>query len=210
MTTTNPNEHMDPSTIAESVGRGLGRKLNRDSMLAKYQYEYKALHFPRLLQDETVPEADKAIIRNMLTKPWNLYVYRHSALTEKSQFLTESTLRDHARWTMTSKMPSVYVHYFGTESAKKILFRCLRVYLFYLDSLITALLFGSGVTNSPPPINHFSTSSVVITFWLFLFASSLLWFFSFINRSMSSVVKFAVSSSIASISSVVRPPTNKN
>jgi integrase len=104
-----------------------GQKLNRDSMLAKYQYRYKASYFPKLLQGDgdecssTVPEADKAVIRNMLTKPWNLYVYRHSALTEKSQILTESTLRDHAGWTMTSKMPTVYLHYFGTESAKKLL-----------------------------------------------------------------------------------------
>jgi integrase/predicted nucleic acid-binding Zn ribbon protein len=112
-----------------------GQKLNRDSMLAKYQYRYKASYFPKLLQEDnivdeespssvvssTVPEADKSIIRNMLTKPWNLYVYRHSALTEKSQILTESTLRDHAGWTMTSKMPTVYLHYFGTESARKLL-----------------------------------------------------------------------------------------
>jgi integrase len=98
-----------------------GKKLNRDSLLAKYQYQYKASHFPRLLQDQTVAEPDKAVIRNMLTKPWNLYVFRHSALTEKSQILTESTLRDHAGWTMTSKMPTVYLHYFGTESAKKLL-----------------------------------------------------------------------------------------
>jgi hypothetical protein len=99
----------------------IGMKLNRDSLLAKYQYQYKAIHFPRLLQDPTVPEPDKAVIRNMLTKPWNLYVFRHSALTEKSQILTESTLRDHAGWTMTSKMPTVYLHYFGTESSKKLL-----------------------------------------------------------------------------------------
>jgi integrase len=106
-----------------------GQRLNRDSMLAKYQYRYKANYFSKLLQKDndddgsssTVPEPDKAIIRNMLTKPWNLYVYRHSALTEKSQILTESTLRDHAGWTMTSKMPTVYLHYFGTESAKKLL-----------------------------------------------------------------------------------------
>jgi integrase len=105
-----------------------GQKLNRDSMLAKYQYRYKASYFPKLLERDngddstsTVPEADKSVIRNMLTKPWNLYVYRHSALTEKSQILTESTLRDHAGWTMTSKMPTVYLHYFGTESAKKLL-----------------------------------------------------------------------------------------
>jgi len=98
-----------------------GQKLERDSLLAKYQYRYKAVYFPKLLGSETVPEADKAMIRNMLTKPWNLYVFRHSALTEKSQFLTESTLRDHAGWTMSSKMPTVYLHYFGTESAKKLL-----------------------------------------------------------------------------------------
>ncbi len=99
----------------------IGKKLNRDSLLAKYQYQYKAIHFPRLLLDQTVAEPDKAVIRNMLTKPWNLYVFRHSALTEKSQILTESTLRDHAGWTMTSKMPTVYLHYFGTESSKKLL-----------------------------------------------------------------------------------------
>jgi hypothetical protein len=97
-------------------------------MLAKYQYRYKASYFPKLLERDngddstsTVPEADKSVIRNMLTKPWNLYVYRHSALTEKSHILTESTLRDHAGWTMTSKMPTAYLHYFGTESAKKLL-----------------------------------------------------------------------------------------
>ena len=99
----------------------IGKKLNRDSLLAKYQYQYKAIHFPRLLQEQSVAEPDKAVIRNMLTKPWNLYVFRHSALTEKSQILTESTLRDHAGWTMTSKMPTIYVYYFGTESAKKLL-----------------------------------------------------------------------------------------
>jgi len=57
----------------------------------------------------------------MLLKPWNLYVFRHSALTEKSQILKEHVLRDHAGWTMSSKMPQVYIHYFGTESSKSIL-----------------------------------------------------------------------------------------
>ena len=57
----------------------------------------------------------------MLTKPWNLYVFRHSALTEKSLILKEHVLRDHAGWTMTSKMPQVYIHYFGNESSKSLL-----------------------------------------------------------------------------------------
>jgi hypothetical protein len=42
-------------------------------------------------------------------------------LTHKSQILKESTLREHAGWTMSSKMPSVYLHYFGTESSNSLL-----------------------------------------------------------------------------------------
>ena len=57
----------------------------------------------------------------MLTKPWNLYVFRHSALTEKSQILKERVLRNHAGWTMSSKMPQIYIHYFGNESTRSLL-----------------------------------------------------------------------------------------
>jgi hypothetical protein len=57
----------------------------------------------------------------MLAKPWNLYVIRHSALTQKSKILKEHTLRDHADWSVTSKMPQVYIHYFGNESSNSLL-----------------------------------------------------------------------------------------
>jgi hypothetical protein len=73
------------------------------------------------LEDQTVPEADKALFRNLITKKWNLYVLRHSALTQKSQILKEHILRDHAGWSMSSKMPQTYIHYFGNESAKSLL-----------------------------------------------------------------------------------------
>ena len=96
-------------------------KLSCDGLLAQYRYQYQKSYFPKLLEDETVPPQDKAYIRNMLTKPWNLYIFRHSALTEKSQILKESTLRDHAGWSMTSKMPQIYLHYFGTESSNSLL-----------------------------------------------------------------------------------------
>jgi hypothetical protein len=46
----------------------------------------------------------------MLTKPWNLYIFRHSSLTEKSKMVTEAVLRKHAGWTMSSEMPQVYIH----------------------------------------------------------------------------------------------------
>ena len=80
-----------------------------------YDY-YKTKYFPYLLNDNTIPEKDKTLIRNMLIKPWNLYVFRHSALTEKSLILSESVLKDHAGWTMSSKMPQVYIHLSGESS----------------------------------------------------------------------------------------------
>ena len=48
------------------------------------------------------------------------HVYRHSTLTEKSQILTEAVLRSHAGWTMSSKMPQVYIH-LSNESSKILL-----------------------------------------------------------------------------------------
>jgi integrase len=98
-----------------------GSKLTLDGLTYQYKYFYKTRFFPRLLEDQTVPEADKALIRNLITKKWNLYVLRHSALTQKSQILKEHILRDHAGWSMSSKMPQTYIHYFGNESAKSLL-----------------------------------------------------------------------------------------
>lgn len=46
---------------------------------------------------------------------------RHSALTEKSKYLKESTLRQHAGWSGRSQMNLRYVHYFGDESNNSIL-----------------------------------------------------------------------------------------
>jgi hypothetical protein len=68
-----------------------------------------------------VSERDKAYLKNLFTKPWNLYIFRHSALTQKSQILKEHILRDHAGWSPTSHMPEVYLHYFGTESSTTLL-----------------------------------------------------------------------------------------
>ncbi len=98
-----PMGQLPDSYIFISLGNNHGFKLTLDGLSSHYDY-YKTKYFPRLLDDTTVSEYDKSLIRNMLTKPWNLYVYRHSALTEKSQILSESVLKDHAGWTMSSKM----------------------------------------------------------------------------------------------------------
>ena len=98
-----------------------GAKLSDDGLLKQYKEQYRDRFFPTLLNIDTVSERDKAYIKNMLTKPWNLYIFRHSALTQKSQILKEHVLRSHAGWSTTSKMPQVYIHYFGTESSNSIL-----------------------------------------------------------------------------------------
>ena len=107
------------SYIFISQGNNQGSKLTLDGLSSHYTY-YKTKYFPKLIDDKTLPEYDKAIIKNFLSKPNNLYVYRHSALTEKSQILSESVLKDHAGWTMSSKMTQIYIHLSG-ESSKILL-----------------------------------------------------------------------------------------
>jgi integrase len=114
---TNPNAWL---FISYSKQNNLGR-ITRDGLLKKYQQYYKKRFFPLLLERDTASERDKAYIRNLLTKPFALYIFRHTALTHKSAFLKESILRDHAGWSLSSKMPQVYIHYFGTESSNSIL-----------------------------------------------------------------------------------------
>jgi integrase len=113
----NPDALLFPS-LADS---NYGQRLTENSLYKQYTRKYQKRYFPKLLKDSSIPEADKAYIRNLLTKPWNPYVQRHSALTAKSRILKESTLRDHAGWSATSKMLNVYLHYFGNESSKSLL-----------------------------------------------------------------------------------------
>jgi hypothetical protein len=77
--------------------------------------------FPKLLELPSVPQEDKVKIKELLKKPWNPYIRRHSALTEKSKFLKEHVLRQHAGWSVGSGMPQKYLHYFGNESSESIL-----------------------------------------------------------------------------------------
>jgi hypothetical protein len=97
-----------------------GRQLRIESINHTYA-KYKNEIFPKLLDDPNVPTEDKEKIRELLKKPWNRFVRRHSALTEKSKIVKESILRQHAGWSPTSQMYQRYVHYFGNESSESIL-----------------------------------------------------------------------------------------
>jgi hypothetical protein len=74
-----------------------------------------------LLEDPTVSNEDKEKIKNLLAKPFNPYIRRHSALTEKSTKLKSNTLNQHAGWSMNSNMAQKYIHYFGNESSESLL-----------------------------------------------------------------------------------------
>lgn len=83
--------------------------------------KYKCHFFPKTLDDPLVPADDKHKIKELLKKPWNPYIRRHSALTQKSLFLKEHVLRMHAGWSARSQMHLKYLHYFGNESSDSIL-----------------------------------------------------------------------------------------
>jgi hypothetical protein len=56
-------------------------------------HDYKKEFFPGLLHNPHVTPEDKRKISELLKKPWNPYIRRHSALTQKSRILKEYTLR---------------------------------------------------------------------------------------------------------------------
>lgn len=99
--------------------RGRLSKLGPNGLRQIYK-NYKTKLFPNLLETK-IPENDKQRIKELLNKPWNPYIRRHSALTEKSKYLKEHILRQHSGWSRTSQMHLKYLHYFGNESSESIL-----------------------------------------------------------------------------------------
>jgi hypothetical protein len=78
--------------------------------------------FPRLLSNPDISDEEKNRIRILLDKPWNPYIRRHTALTEKWKLLkSEHALRMHAGWSKSSKMVEIYTHEFGNESSELLL-----------------------------------------------------------------------------------------
>lgn len=97
----------------------LGRRFNIHALWK--MYDRNKSMFRKLLDDPSMLPEDKMKIRELLKKPWNAYIRRHSALTDKSKILKEHVLRQHAGWSVGSNMPQVYLHYFGNESSESLL-----------------------------------------------------------------------------------------
>ena len=121
------NNHPQPGNsnalLIPSKSRvAFGRKLSPLSLNGIY-HQYQKKRFPHLLNDENVPVEDKNKIRELLKKPWNPYIRRHTGLTEKSKmkYINEHQLRQHAGWSPRSQMHLKYIHYFGNESSESLL-----------------------------------------------------------------------------------------
>jgi hypothetical protein len=118
------HEHPQPGNpdapLICGIGRGLGRPIKTMRIYMTYR-EYKNKIFPKLLESPNVLPEDKPRIRELLKKPWNPYIRRYSAITEKSRVLKEHVLRQHCGWTPGSQMHLKYLHYFGNESNESLL-----------------------------------------------------------------------------------------
>lgn len=70
-----------------------------------------------------MPVEDKIKIRDLLKKPWNPYIRRHTGLTEKSKMkqINEHQLRQLAGWSPRSQMHLKYIHYYGNEASESLL-----------------------------------------------------------------------------------------
>ena len=116
-----PSRNNPKSPLFVGLGRrSMGRQLTHNGLYNIYK-DYKEEFFPRLLKDPTVSNEDKSKINALLAKPFNPYIRRHSALTEKSVKLKFNTLNQHAGWSMNSNMAQKYIHYFGNESSESLL-----------------------------------------------------------------------------------------
>jgi len=112
---TNPN-----SALFCGFGKSLGRAMGLRTLNHLYQ-AYRQNIFPKFLKNPAIAPEDKNKIRELLKKPWNPYMRRHSALTDKSKILKEHVLRQHAGWSGSSQMHLKYLHYFGNESSESLL-----------------------------------------------------------------------------------------
>src|SRR5919199_109073 len=116
-----PSRNNPNSPLFVGLGRNsMGKQLSIEGLYGIYKY-YKEKLFPKLLEDNTISNEDKEKIKGLIAKPFNPYIRRHSALTEKSTKLKSSTLNQHAGWKPSSNMAQVYIHYFGNESSESLL-----------------------------------------------------------------------------------------
>jgi hypothetical protein len=106
----------DAALFCGSGKKNTGKRLAPHSIGARYEY-YKKIAFPKLLDDPLVLEEDKRKIRELLKKPWNPYVRRHTAATEISKAIKDSVLIDqYLGWSHRGNTRQKYQHYYADDA----------------------------------------------------------------------------------------------
>jgi len=101
--------------------KSIGKRLTHNAIYTMY-CNYKEVRFPKLLDEPTVPEEDKRKIRDLLRKPWNPYIRRHTAATEISKALKDSGLIDqYMGWSHSGNTRQKYQHCYNDDSFDAIL-----------------------------------------------------------------------------------------
>jgi hypothetical protein len=95
------HEHPQPGNpsaiLLSGYKKSFGRAIGIQALETLYRGYQKKL-FPKLIESPNVLPEDKPKIKELLKKPWNPYILRHSSLTEKSKILKEHILRQHTGW----------------------------------------------------------------------------------------------------------------
>jgi integrase len=117
-----PYQAYPNSPLFCGLGRkNIGRSISRHTIHAVYA-KYKKVHFPKLLKDPLVPEDDKRKICDLLQKPWNPYLRRHTAATEVFKAVKDPKIvNQYFGWSENSIMYRRYSHYFADDSIDAIL-----------------------------------------------------------------------------------------
>jgi integrase len=119
---TNPNAWL----FCSMASRSLGGKMTTHNMLDNFTRSYKP-YFQKLLDESEkglrdVLEEDRHKIKDLLSKPWNPYLHRHTGLSRAARVLKDSTaFRKHSGHSLTSDMPDVYIHWDNYESSESML-----------------------------------------------------------------------------------------
>lgn len=110
----NPNAFLFCGVGKKSFGK---RIFNTRTIHAIYADHYRKVVFPKILEDPLIPEEEKRKLKELLQKPWNPHVRRHTATTEISKTLKDPVLIDqYMGWSRTGNTRAKYQHYFSDDA----------------------------------------------------------------------------------------------
>jgi len=83
----NPNAY--PFINYENSAKYRNAPLGSTSLLGIYSTYLRKHHFLKLLERPDVPPEDKIKVKQVMQKPWNPFIHRHTGLHKKARLLNE-------------------------------------------------------------------------------------------------------------------------